>query len=402
MAIFQNTKLRLLLAFLLPVLLILLLIWFFAQRGMFGVLEGNFPPVERLFFKRVVFEPDHITLKVFNDGPETVKVSQLIVNDVVWKFEMRPSGELDPLKSADINFYYPWVEGDPLAFKLVSANGIAFEKEVEVSFLSPVPDSKYIRTFFLLGLYVGVIPVLLGLLWFPFLKKLKGGAYMFLLSLTVGLLIFLGFDTLAEGIGLIGEVPNAFNGVGLLVIGFLLAILVLGVVTNKTEYNKNFQGDDGENFKNLVWAYLISFGIGLHNMGEGLAIGSAYAIGQATLGATLVIGFMAHNLTEGIAIISPLTKTLHSRKEIVGHLILMGLIAGGPTVLGSLIGGFAYSPTLAIFFLAIGVGAIFDVSYDIVNHMAKKNERGLFSPVNVSGFLAGLMIMYGTGFLVLG
>ncbi len=396
---FKSTKFRLILAFLLPVVLVVLLMSFFVQKGTFGVLEGNFPPVEKIFFDRVVFEPDKITLKILNDGPQLVEISQLIVNDVVWKFEMDPSLKIEPLGQADVRLYYPWVEGDPLNFKLVSKNGVAFEKGVDVSFLSPVPDGRYIKTFMLLGLYVGVFPVLLGLLWFPFLRKLQGGAYMFLLSLTVGLLIFLGFDTLAEAIELIGEVPGVFNGVGLLTIGFLLAILLLGVVTNKTANNDKLKGDFE---KNLTWAYLIAVGIGLHNMGEGLAIGSAYAIGEATLGATLVIGFMAHNLTEGIAIVSPLTKVLLNRRKILGHLLVMGLIAGGPTVIGSLIGGFAYSPVFAILFLAIGVGAIFDVSYDILSHIAKKNDRGLFTTVNVSGFLVGLMVMYGTGFLVLG
>ncbi|MEK7673203.1 MAG: metal transporter [Patescibacteria group bacterium] len=396
---FQNAKFRLILAFLLPVVFIAALVWFFVQKGTFGVLEGNFPPVEKIFFERVVFEPEKITLGVLNDGPESVKISQLIVNDVVWRFKMEPSNELKPLERAKINLYYPWVEGDPLAFKLVSANGVAFEKEVDVSFLSPVLDSKYIKTFVLLGLYVGVIPVLLGLLWFPFLRRLRGGAYMFLLSLTVGLLVFLGFDALAEAIELIGEVPSTFNGVGLLVIGFLLAIFALGVVTYKTQH---IGESKGEHVKSLLWAYLIAFGIGLHNLGEGLAIGSAYAIGEATLGATLVIGFMAHNLTEGIAIVSPLTKTLLGRSKIVMHLLVMGILAGAPTIIGSLIGGFAYSPILAILFLAIGVGAIFDVSFDILHYMYRKNEKGLFTPVNVLGFLAGLMIMYGTGFLVLG
>ncbi len=395
---FNNAKIKFVLAFLFPLVLVALMIWFFVQKGTLGVLEGNFPPVEKIFVERVVFEPNKITLKVLNDGPEEVTVAQMIVNDVVWKFEMNPSHTLKPLENANIGFYYPWVEGDPLAFKLVSSNGVAFEKEVDVSFLSPVADGKYIRTFVLLGLYVGVIPVLLGLLWFPFLRRLKGGAYMFLLSLTVGLLVFLGFDALAESVELIGEVPNSFNGVGLLIIGFLLAIMVLGVVSYKTENHVTLKGD---HYKNLRWAYLIALGIGLHNLGEGLAIGSAYAIGEATLGATLVIGFMVHNLTEGIAIVSPLTRMTDGKERIVQHLVTMGLLAGVPTIIGSLIGGFAYSPTLAVLFLAIGSGAIFDVSYDIIGYMSKKAEKGLFTPVNVLGFLTGLVIMYGTGFLVI-
>lgn len=388
-----------LISFLLPVALIVGLMWAFVKYGPLGVLEANFPPVENVFVKRVIFEPEQVILNVLNDGPENVTISQLFVNDAVWQFEMLPDHTLRPLESGQIRLIYPWVEGDPLTFTLLTGTGLTFEKKVGVSFLSPVVDSTYLKTFTLLGLYVGVIPVLLGLLWFPFLRRLKSGAYFFLLSLTVGLLIFLGFDALAESIELLGEVSNSMNGIGLLVIGFLLAILALGIVSYFTEYHVKKHGED---FKNLKWAYLISFGIGLHNLGEGLAIGSAYAIGEMTLGATLVVGFMAHNLTEGVAIVSPLTKTAIHRMRFLGHMVLMGLLAGVPTVIGSLVGGFAYSSAMAVLFLAIGAGAIFDVSFDIIYHMAAGRFKSLFTAQNVLGFLAGLLIMYGTGFLVLG
>ncbi|MBI4231877.1 hypothetical protein HY605_01480 [Candidatus Peregrinibacteria bacterium] len=249
-----------------------------------------------------------------------------------------------------------------------------------------------------MGLFVGVIPVLIGLLWFPILRRLKGAAYSFLLALTVGLLVFLGFDTLAEAMAIIADLPEALNGVGILVIGFILAILCLSAVSYKTEFHAQARGDE---FKSLVWAYLIAFGIGLHNMGEGLAIGSAYAVGEFVLGSSLVIGFMIHNLTEGVAIVSPLTKTLNISRRFVGHMVLMGLIAGVPTIVGSLIGGFAYSPGLALLFLAIGAGAIFDVSFDILHYMAKGRFKSLFTGLNVLGFLVGLLLIYLTGFMVL-
>ena len=222
---------------------------------------------------------------------------------------------------------------------------------------------------------------------------------MFLLSLTIGLLIFLGFDALSEAFGLIEQVPQAYNGIGILVIGFLLAILVLSAVTYKTEHHSK---DKGDYYQALVWGYLIALGIGLHNLGEGLAIGSAYAIGEIALGATLVIGFMIHNVTEGIAIVSPLTRTYRQIKHFIPHLVLMGLIAGGPTIIGTLIGGFAYSAALAVFFLAIGAGAIFDVSFDITKSMTKGNWLSIFTVTNILGFLVGLLVMYITGFLVLG
>ena len=173
----------------------------------------------------------------------------------------------------------------------------------------------------------------------------------------------------------------------------------MSAVSYKTQHQRKLKG---EQYQALVWGYLIALGIGLHNLGEGLAIGSAYAIGEIALGSTLVIGFMIHNVTEGVAIIAPLTRTYQQIKRFLFHLIMMGLLAGAPTILGTLIGGFAYSATIAVLFLSIGAGAIFDVSFDILQHMAKGKWLEIFTVTNVLGFLAGLLIMYVTGFLVVG
>ncbi|TSC84716.1 MAG: putative metal cation transporter [Parcubacteria group bacterium Gr01-1014_13] len=395
-----NRGLKTWISFLLPLILLAGLLWGFIKYGPLGVFKAEFPPVEKLVIQRVNFMPERIDLEVFNDGPESVTVAQLVVNEVIWQFKMQPDNNtLKPLEGGVVSLAYPWTEGDPIAFTLISSDGVTFGKEVDVAFLTPTIDATYLRTFILLGLYVGVVPVLLGLLWFPFLRRLKGKGYLFLLSLTIGLLLFLGFSTLAESIELIGELPSAFNGVGLLVIGFVSAILILGAVTYKTEFSLANKSDHS---KALIWSYLIALGIGLHNLGEGLAIGSAYTLGEIALGSTLVIGFMVHNVTEGVAIISPLTHGEVKIKRFFKHLLLMGLLAGAPTILGSLIGGFAYSPVYGVLFLAIGAGAIFDVTFDILHHMAKGRWNSLFTTTNVFGFLAGLFLMYVTGFLVLG
>ncbi len=385
-------------SFLLPLLLLGILLTSFLKFGPLGVFEAVVPPIEKLFVERVVFQPEKIQLEVFNDGPQVLTVSQLLVNESLWKFEMLPSNNLKPLESATVYLDYPWIDGDPIGFVLISSNGVTFEKDIDVAFLTPTFDFFYLRSFVLLGLYVGVIPILLGLLWFPFLRRLKGNAYSFLLSLTVGLLVFLGFDAFAESIELIGELPNSFNGVGVLVIGFLLAILILSSVTNKTQ---SHVAERGDHLKALIWSYLIALGIGLHNMGEGLAIGSAYAIGEIALGGTLVVGFMIHNITEGVAIVSPLTRVFKNIGKFVWHLFIMGLVAGIPTIIGTIIGGFAYSPVFAVLFLAVGAGAIFDVSFDILHYMAKGCFISLFTFTNGAGFLLGLLMIYLTGFLVL-
>ena len=371
----------------------------FVHFGPLGVFKSNIVPIENLFIERVILSPERITLEVFNDGPEPITIAQALVNDAYWQFEMYPDTTLEPLDRGRIEIDYPWLEGDVEIIKLISRNGVVFEKEVEVASLTPTFNSFYLRMFVLLGIYVGVIPVLLGLLWLPFLRMLRERWYSFLLALTVGLLIFLGFDALSESFELIGAIPQAYNGIGILLIGFSLSVLVLSAVSYKSEHHRQVKG---EHFQALIFGYLIALGIGLHNMGEGLAIGSAYALGEVALGSLLVIGFMIHNVTEGVAIIAPLTRVHKHVPNYIFHLVMMGLLAGVPTILGSIIGGFAYSPALAIFFLAVGAGAIFDVAYDIMHYMAKGTWKSLFTVTNVLGFLAGLLVIYLTGFLVLG
>lgn len=381
-----------------PVVLLFVFLFIFLKFGPLGVFKGTVPPIEDIFIQKVVFSPEHITVKVFNDGPESVTIAQALINDVYWQFTMSPSNTLKPLERGIVEFSYPWVEGDVERITLLSRNGVTFGKEVEVAFLTPVFNFVYFKTFTLLGIYVGVIPVLLGLLWFPFFKYLRK-LYNFLLSLTVGLLVFLGVDALSESFELIGNLPRTFNGIGILAIGFFAAVLALSAVSYKTQFvSKNKE----EHHQALAWGYLIALGIGLHNLGEGLAIGSAYAVGEIALGASLVIGFMIHNVTEGIAIIAPLTRTFKHVRKLLPHIIFMGLMAGVPTIFGALIGGFSYSFALGVFFLAIGAGAIFDVAFDITKSMAKNAWLSLFTVPNVLGFLLGLIIMYVTGFLVVG
>ena len=384
---------------LLPLILLGILLLIFVKFGPLGVFKSTVVPIENIFIQRVVFSSEHISLEVFNDGPEPVTIAQVLVNDAYWQFEMAPSTTLEPLDSGKIDIDYPWLEGDAEAIKLISRNGVVFEKEIEVASVTPTFNSFYLKTFVLLGIYVGVIPVLLGLLWLPFLRMLKQRWYSFLLALTIGLLVFLGFDALAESFDLLEAIPKAYNGIGIILIGFTLAVLTLSAVSYKSEHHRQIKG---EHFQALIFGYLISLGIGLHNLGEGLAIGSAYAVGEVALGSLLVIGFMIHNVTEGVAIVAPLTRFVRQVKNFYFHLVIMGLLAGAPTIIGAVVGGFAYSPAIAVLFLSIGAGAIFDVAYDIMHYMAKGKWTSLFTVTNVLGFLGGLLIMYLTGFLVLG
>jgi len=400
----KESKVKLWIRGLLPLLLLGLLLLMVVQFGPLGVLNSTIVPIENIFIEKVIFSVDHITVDIFNDGPEPVTIAQVLINDAYWQFEMSPSKTLEPLEDGKIEIYYPWLEGDFEKISLISRNGIIFEKEVEIASITPVFNRPYVTSFVLLGIYVGVIPVFLGLLWLPFLRNLRRKWYDFLLALTIGILVFLGFDAIEEAFKLLNEIPQAYNGAGIFVIGFLIITLTLAAINHKRKlFIKNDkEGKNRVDLKPLIPGYLVALGIGLHNLGEGLAMGSAYAIGEIALGSLLVIGFMIHNVTEGVAILAPLLRITKLVKNIYTHIILMGILAGVPTIFGTLIGGFSYSPTLALLFLAIGAGAILYVAFDILNHKANGQWMSLCTITNTLGFLTGLLIMYATGFLILG
>jgi len=284
---------------------------------------------------------------------------------------------------------YPWVEGEPHTVTVVTSTGLTFSSHVAVATQSPPVDGRYLGTFALLGVYAGVIPVFIGLLWLPFVRAVDRKWVDFLLSLTIGLLLFLGVDALEEALETAGSVPGAYQGVALVVFGLLGTPLVIGAIG---EWRKRARGE-----RSPLWvAALIAFGIGLHNLGEGLAIGTSYATGEIALGTFLVVGFLLHNTTEGLGIVTPLAD------ERPGFLtlLLLGALAGVPTVLGAWIGGFTYSPVLTTLFFAVGAGAIALVIYELWRLFARRAPGGLLAPLNAAGVLAGMLVMYATGLLV--
>ena len=373
----------------LPLLLLAALLAVFVRVGPIGVIRAGFPPIEELTFERIAFpEPGLVRVHMVNGGPEPVTVAQVIVDDAYWEHTVAPDRLVGRLEGIVVDIPYPWVDGDPLEVTIVSSTGVTFTQEVAVATQSPQINRSYIVTFALLGTYVGIIPVFLGLLWLPFLAGVSTRWVDFFLSFTVGLLLFLGVDALEGALGLAGQVASAFQGVGLIVLGVIGTPLAIHAVTR--------WGRRDSPIGPLGISTLIAIGIGLHNLGEGLAMGSSYAVGEVALGTSLVFGFLLHNTTEGLGIVAPLARSRPS----YGKLAVLGLIAGVPTIFGTWIGGFSYSPTAAVLFLAIGAGAIVQVVAVLGRSMRSGGREGLMGPLNAAGLVVGLIVMYTTGLFV--
>ena len=360
-----------------------------AKGGLLSTLRRGAPPVEELTVDRVHLAPGRITVHVVNGGPDPVTVAQVMVDEAYWTYTIEPGPTLDRLGRATIEIPYPWVEGEPHQVRLLTSNGVTFDHDIAVATETPAVDARYFWTFSLIGLYVGVLPVAIGLLWLPFLKPLDRRWMHFALALTGGLLVFLAVEALHEALETAEQVAGAFQGVG------LVGLSVLGTWLLLTAFGGRGKGEGGRGDR-LRLAYLIAFGIGLHNLGEGLAIGAAYAQGAVTLGAFLVVGFMIHNTTEGLGIVAPVAQERPS----AASLALAGLIAGGPTIIGAWLGGLAYSPMVATFAMGIGAGAIIQVLGVLYRVIARETDGAVWTPLNAMGVAAGLALMYGTGLLV--
>ena len=365
---------------LLPLVLLSGLLGLIYWNGPADAVRGeDFPPVEELAFQRVALGPDGIVATVLNDGPDTVTIAQVQVDDAYWSFTSEPAATLGHLGQTKLTIPYPWVSGDAHVVRIVTSTGVTFDHEVAVAVEAPRPGVRFFAVFALIGIYVGVIPVAIGLLWLPMVGRMEKRGLDFILALTTGLLLFLLIEAGHDGLQAAALAPGSFQAVALF-------LTVTGASFLGLEMGGAWR-------RGWVLALLIATGIGLHNFGEGLAIGAAFALGEAALGTVLIVGFTLHNTTEGLAIVAPLART----RVRLGQLVRLGILGGAPTILGAWIGGLIYSPIWSVVCLAWGAGAI---AQGIVQLGRQTLGRQLATTPVASGLLVGGAVMYVTGLIV--
>ena len=378
---------------LIPLALIVGAAALFAALGAPGLGERIGPPAEEIEVERTVLRPGEIELTVRNDGPDPVRIEQIAINDAFVPFEAG-SLEVGRLGAERLTIPYPWIEGEAYEIFLLFDTGGTIDHEIAVAVETPEADSGFFGLMALLGLYVGIIPVSIGMLWLPFVRRVGEGLLRALIAFTIGLLAFLAIDAALEGVEIGGEGPQAFGGAGLVFLGAIAAYLALAGVDAYMRSRRERVASRGT--PGIYLALLVAIGIGLHNLGEGLAIGAAYATGALALGAFLVVGFALHNTTEGLAIVAPLGGESRSQ---LPRLMGLGLIAGAPVILGAWIGAAAFNSSLVAFLLGVGVGAIVQVIQQLTPLMRDGSGRALH-PAAVGGLLVGLLVLYVTGLLI--
>ena len=274
--------------------------------------------------RRVELEPGEIRITVRNPQADDLTIASVTVDDAIVHFTLDGPATLGRLRSSTIVVPYAWVEDDPLTVGVTSSTGIETVHEVPAAVETPRASARGFLGYAVIGLLVGVVPIALGLLWLPSLRRADPNRLAAFMALTAGLLSFLAVESLAEAFTLQGLLPEALGGAGLVLLG--VALSALGMTFLSSRLSRGRPGLAG-----LALALLVAIGIGIHNLGEGLAIGTSVAFGELQLGTFLIVGFMVHNVTEGLGIAAPATEARR-----VSFLQLLGLaaVAGTPAIAG--------------------------------------------------------------------
>jgi ZIP family zinc transporter len=376
-------------AALVPLALLALLAGVFLILRPLDYLTSNVPPIETLVVERTALGPDGISVWVRAGGSAPLAIAQVQVDGAYWQFEQTPSGPLSRLESARIDIPYPWVEGETHHFVFVTSTGVSFEHTIDVALPTPALSLADFLAYGVVGLFIGVVPVVLGMMFYPVLLGAGRRALEFVLALTIGLLVFLLVDTLEEGLEVAAGAASGLQATAVVWLAALLTFGALMVIGRR----------GGHAPAGVALAAFIALGIGFHNLGEGLVIGAAFATGEAALASFLVVGFALHNVTEGVGIAAPLVEA-RPRLDIFAAL---AALAGLPAVLGTWAGAFAFSPHWAALCFGIGAGAILQVVIEVgayLHRLAARTGDSALSGTTLAGFAGGLVVMYATAILV--
>ena len=382
---------------LVPILLLVGVVALFASTGasLLDLVGRAPPPLDQFDIRRVEFRPGEIQIRVTNPQRQKLTIATVTVDDAIVPFRIEGPATLSRLRSSTVVVPFHWVEDDPYTVGITSSRGIETRADIAAAVETRGASPRGFLGYALIGLLVGVIPVALGLGWLPSLRRADARWLAAFMALTAGLLSFLAFDALAEALQLQATLPSGFQGPGLILLG--VAASYLGLTFFAQRFSASGQRDRSAPLEGAALAALIAAGIGLHNLGEGLAIGSSIALGELALGTFLIVGFMVHNVTEGLGIAAPIAS---GGRVGLGRLAALALVAGAPAIAGAWIGGFLTSDLLGVLFFALAVGAALQVVVEVARYVARRAPGGLRSGHVVGGYLAGIVVMYATGLLV--
>lgn len=385
-----NDKNRPLSFILLPLIAVALLALALTKLNLASPPSDATPPQENLTVEKIEIRDHQLSAKLRADGADPLLIAQVMVDGAFWHFKQSPSGPLARGNSAWFDVVFPWVADETHHLRFVTSTGATFDHTIALARETPTFSLNVVSNYVAVGLLVGLIPILCGMLAFPALRIAGEKTRAFVFALTIGLLVYLLIDMFVEGLEFADRASGFFGGKSLVIVSMLLSFAALRALAAQ-----NSDVRDG-----MTIATLIAAGIGLHNFGEGLVIGAAFAAHEIVLSTLLIVGFGLHNLTEGVAIVSPLVR----RGPSILSCAMLAMLAGIPVVPGILTGTFLQAPHFSALFFGVGAGAIAQVVCEIDRfcHHADGDEASFrrFSRVSVAGYFCGIAVMSMTALLI--
>ena len=375
-----------------PVILLALVVGAFVSRGgsLLDLVGENPPAPDAVDIRRVEFHPGEIRVHVTNPQTSAITIASVAVDDAIVPFRIDGSRSVERLRTSTVVIPFDWIKNEPISVGITSSTGIETVKDVAAAVETPTASARGFLGYAAIGLLVGIVPIGLGLLWLPSLRRASPRWLAAFMALTGGLLSFLGIEALSESFQLQAALPAGTGGAGLVLLGVALSFLGMTFLSSRLRAS-------GERSGGMTLALLVALGIGVHNLGEGLAIGTSFAFGELQLGTFLIVGFMIHNVTEGLGIAAPIAEG--GALPSIRRLATLTLVAGAPAILGAWIGGYITSDILGVLFFALAAGAAIQVVVEVARFVARRAPGGLTSGHAVGGYLAGIAIMYLTGLL---
>jgi zinc transporter ZupT len=361
------------------------------------ILEGfghNPPPADQFVVDGVKFVDGHIEVQVTNPQPEALTPAVVFVDSAIAYGVEGLGAELGRHDSRTLVIPYPWIEDDPYLIGITSSSGITTEVDVPAAVPAARVDAGGLGWGALIGILVGVVPVGLGLAWLPAMRRLRPAVVAGFVAFTGGLLLFLAIDATAEAFDVQARVLPAFGGAGLVAMGIVTSMVAISLLGRWLRHGVVEDERDATSVA-MTLAVLVAVGIGIHNLGEGLAIGSSFSLGEASLAVSLIVGFMVHNLTEGIGIAAPIASARGTLR--VGPAIGLALVAGVPAVAGIWLGRYVEGNLFAALCFAVAAGAALQVVVEVSKFVRRAPGGGFTAPGVQAGFALGMVAMWLTG-----
>ena len=351
-----------------PVVLLALVVGGFVASGssLVGLIGANPPQPDEFDVRRVEFQPGEIRVRVTNPQQDDLTIASVTVDDAIVPFELDGAATLGRLRSSTIVIPYRWVEDDPITIGVTSSTGIETVEEIPAAVETPGLTATACSATRSSACSSACCPVALGLLWLPSLRRVDQRWLTAFMALTAGLPrlprrrgALRGLRAPGGGAGRVRRPrARAARRRAQLPVDDLPLDALLGAAAGA--------------LGGVALATLVAIGIGVHNFGEGLAIGTSFAFGQLTLGSFLIVGFMVHNVTEGLGIAAPAAD--EGAQLSWRRLAALALIAGGPAIFGAWTGGFVANDVLAVLFFGAAAGAAFEVVAEVVRYVLRRRS----------------------------